>query len=257
MILGMLFELPPELEPYRTGIEATIKPCIQLEKMMGEPSLRDSKIGGIPYWPKGMEYPLDSRGKPLYLLAQLNFEQLPKLEGFPQTGLLQFFIAENDVHGMDFDDGESGTGHRVIYHEKILKYNENLETHKASEKRAMLPLYSGSPIGLNGTHQYQAISICDFGFANIFQSKTVEDRTIIDAYGDLHSSHGDRIGGYPDFRQNDPRKMGDERVLLLQLDTDDDLGFMWGDVGVGSFFILPEALECLDFSKVFYYWDCY
>ncbi|MDN5490601.1 MAG: DUF1963 domain-containing protein, partial [Acinetobacter sp.] len=32
---------------------------------------------------------------------------------------------------------------------------------------------------------------------------------------------------------------------------------MWGDSGVGNFFIHPDDLEKRDFSKVVYNWDCY
>ena len=43
--------------------------------------------------------------------------------------------------------------------------------------------------------------------------------------------------------------------LLLQLDSDDQM--MWGDVGVGGFFIAPEDLAKADFSRVMYTWDCH
>lgn len=59
-------------------------------------SVFDSKLGGVPYFPKDMEYPrvLEGAlaGKPLRLLAQLNFSTLPHLEGFPQKGILQFLL---------------------------------------------------------------------------------------------------------------------------------------------------------------------
>ena len=32
---------------------------------------------------------------------------------------------------------------------------------------------------------------------------------------------------------------------------------MWGDCGVGNFFINAEDLKRLDFSNVLYNWDCY
>jgi uncharacterized protein YwqG len=31
---------------------------------------------------------------------------------------------------------------------------------------------------------------------------------------------------------------------------------MWGDMGVGNFFIHPDDLAKKDFSKIFYTWDC-
>jgi uncharacterized protein YwqG len=41
------------------------------------------------------------------------------------------------------------------------------------------------------------------------------------------------------------------------LDSEDaENEIMWGDSGVGNFFIHPEDLKKRDFSKVFYNWDC-
>lgn len=71
------------------------------------------------------------------------------------------------------------------------------------------------------------------------------------------------IGGYPDFTQEDPRSAADgtadHTILLFQLNsyTGDDLKIMWGDMGVGNFFITPEALKKKDFSNVLYNYDCY
>ena len=38
------------------------------------------------------------------------------------------------------------------------------------------------------------------------------------------------------------------------MDSDD--GILWGDAGVGNFFIDLEKLKQRDFSDVFYTWDC-
>lgn len=87
----------------------------------------DSKLGGVPYFPKGMEYPSvlegEFAGKPLQLLAQLNFAELPHLEGFPEKGILQFFAGcdGDDVYGVDFNDYFAQNGFRVIYHENIIE----------------------------------------------------------------------------------------------------------------------------------------
>ncbi|MBQ9182646.1 MAG: DUF1963 domain-containing protein, partial [Neisseriaceae bacterium] len=39
-------------------------------------------------------------------------------------------------------------------------------------------------------------------------------------------------------------------VLLLQIESDE--GIMWGDCGVGNFFIRPDDLRKRDFSKVLF-----
>ncbi|MCL2424330.1 MAG: DUF1963 domain-containing protein, partial [Micrococcales bacterium] len=73
---------------------------------------------------------------------------------------------------------------------------------------------------------------------------------------------GHHIGGYPLFTQWDPRDDNDDfaghTTLLFQLDTDQAGGIdiMWGDMGVGNFFIEPDRLAVLDFSNVLYNWDC-
>ena len=35
-------------------------------------------------------------GAPLYLLAQINFEQIPHIKDFPEKGLLQIFISRSE-----------------------------------------------------------------------------------------------------------------------------------------------------------------
>jgi uncharacterized protein YwqG len=44
--------------------------------------------------------------------------------------------------------------------------------------------------------------------------------------------------------------------LLLQLDTDDDLGWMWGDVGRLYFTIRQEDLAAYDFSRAWMVLQC-
>jgi uncharacterized protein YwqG len=73
-------------------------------------------------------------------------------------------------------------------------------------------------------------------------------------YAALNRS-GHKLGGYPEFTQQDPRKPQDRQVLLLQLDSDDAM--MWGDSGIANFFIDPADLQRGDFSRVAYTWDCY
>ncbi|MGN1033047.1 MAG: DUF1963 domain-containing protein, partial [Intestinibacter sp.] len=80
---------------------------------------------------------------------------------------------------------------------------------------------------------------------------------------EYNSGDGIKIGGYPFFTQEDPREYdyGGYNTLLLQIDSidddDEDIHIMWGDSGVGNFFISAEDLKNRDFSNVLYNWDCY
>lgn len=84
-----------------------------------KPSLFDSKIGGLPYWEPQREYPEDSNGKKLALLAQINLDKNPMEELLPGGGMLQFFGAADEIFSKDFGSRENQEQYRVIYHEKI------------------------------------------------------------------------------------------------------------------------------------------
>lgn len=259
-------------------------------------SVFDSKLGGVPYLPKDMEYPKvregSLAGKPLRLLAQLNFEKLPRVEGFPEKGILQFFTGSDgdDVIGIDFDDYFNQNGFRVIYHENII-----VDTSKLISE-ADMPLFdneddcfpfSGEFLLTAGEVRYSSVSTADFRFDyvvaeaynELFGGKIVGmygmrgeqgvaqiDRPLYDAIHEVRSQLGTCMGGFPFFMQEDPRGYNGDYAkcdtLLFQLDSEipEDGKFedeiMWGDSGVGNFFISSDDLAKRDFTRVLYTWDC-
>ncbi len=89
------------------------------------------------------------------------------------------------------------------------------------------------------------------------------DADVLDAVHEQFHSEGHRIGGYPNFTQEDPRGY-DETLrkydtLLLQVDShysrDEEL-IMIGDAGVMNFFIPREKLKRREFDDVYFTWDC-
>ncbi|MDO5678554.1 MAG: DUF1963 domain-containing protein, partial [Propionibacteriaceae bacterium] len=52
----------------------------------------------------GVEFPQSANG-PMQLIGQFNFDELPTLEGFPETGILQLFIGTDDIFGLDSEGG--------------------------------------------------------------------------------------------------------------------------------------------------------
>jgi uncharacterized protein YwqG len=232
-------------------------------------SVFSSKFGGVPYIPPGFVYPLSLRdGKPLRFLAQLNFEKLPKLKGFPRTGILQFFIADNDMYGLG-EPLNFQEDFRVIFHPDIIRDKALLEPLPVFpvDEDSLFP-FEGE-FSVDGLIENSYITVSDFRFPdmvlgryNAAFSKQETDfyklpRDV--SYKIFHSfnAEGHRMGGYPIFTQSDPRednKFSDYTVLLLQIDSDNDI--MWGDVGVANFFIMPQKLQGGDFSDVLYSWDC-
>lgn len=266
--------LPHTLHPYLEKISATILPTVTMQLTARDDlSLWQSKIGGEPYLPLDTAYPVDSNGNPLALLAQFNFAEIPSLPNFPDQGILQFYIAADDLYGMNFDDQQQQSDFKVLYFEQVIADAAQLKQDFSElefDEDTYLPFTGQYSIEFNLTSQ--PISLGDFAFApkilGVEELYDFEDRfeggdfedDFIEPYDEVASASGHRLGGYPYFTQTDPRQYNEkvqDYILLFQLDTDDaENEIMWGDSGVGNFFIHPEDLKNKDFSKVLYNWDC-
>ncbi|WP_425388505.1 YwqG family protein [Bacillus solimangrovi] len=259
--------LPVQLETFRNRIEKTVKPFIEISVAKDITTIHQSKFVGNPYLPKAIEHPKDEEGKPMKLLAQLNFDEIPHIEFMPPKGILQFFIsAEDDVMGINFDNMTNQSNFRVLYHSEVIKdetllvtdfsYMENLDTE-------YFPIEH--ELALSFSLEHEPISYGDFRSSELIGKSFSEimgedDEELEDVY-ERFSGEGHKIGGYPFFTQTDPREyelnFQEHNILLLQIDTHDDMGIMWGDSGVANFFIRKEDLKKLDFSNVIYNWDCH
>lgn len=242
---------------------------LTLEKR--KPNIFDSKVGGAFYVPSNDTLPVNKKtGEPLYLLAQLNFSELPKLPSFPDKGLLQFFISGDDLYGMSFDDPTKQEGFMIRFIKELPKEVPVDCIHTPKWDDEMLsPLSKDSEYVLNGEIKKQALPYNDYRY-DLFLEEQCRDilpedcisfydlaDEVSDAIIDQTPTYCAQIGGYPFFTQADPRELEnqDYDILLFQLDSVEDI--MWGDSGVGNFFIKKSDLEKEDFSNVLYNWDCY
>jgi len=254
--------------------------CVSFSVMKGETSLTSSKIGGYPYWPKDKEYPLDSNGGKLVLLAQINLSDI-NFDKLPDTGLLQFFIAADGSLGLDDENG-----YKVVYHKTIdesitkadvkdlgIPSNEDFK----GDGSTFLPAYEAYPLSF--TVQKDCLHAGQDGFEKIVDEIlkfkygcSVRRRYYWEILSDAdckyleskcpQNSH--KMFGYPLFAQEDPRRDRNTaeiyNTLLFQLDTDygEETGvrITIGDCGVINFFIDKDDLEVLNFDDVLYNWDC-
>ena len=257
----------------------TETPCWKLTLQPEGPcGLLDSKVGGLPYWDPALPYPVDSQGNQMTLLAQLNFAQLGTEDPLPRAGMLQFFIGQDDVFGMDFDEPDRQKNFRVVYHPEpdpalTLEQIQALELPTHVEADLCTPVIREAAFTAEKTVGYMGPGDCrfealfreavravtgeDIGDKNEYQYFDKADR---DYFYDQLSTAGHRLLGYPFFTQYDPREPeGPYDTLLFQLDSDmidrKDL-VLWGDCGVGNFFINREDLLRRDFSRILYNWDC-
>ncbi|WP_460734951.1 YwqG family protein [Lysobacter tyrosinilyticus] len=256
------------LAPYATALAKTQRPTlsITLEPMPGDDVLA-SKVGGRAYWRDGHDYPRGGNGQPLFLLAQIDFSQAPPIPGYPDSGLLQFFIANDDQYGADFGPNASlQKDFRVVYWPAPLAA-PGPSTVPASPGETYLPMDPHKPRRMRFAAVNETMGAGDTGIATILGQDVyalaeeyaahhgLPEDAVVDALYTHLARTGHKLGGYPYFTQEDPRRADDPRRLLLQLDTDDQM--MWGDAGVANFFIDPDDLARRDFSRVMYNWDCH
>ncbi len=226
------------------------KPCIKITLTDTKPSIFESKVGGLGYIPHDKDFPTDINGNQLRLLAQIECEKI-QLDGFPEKGLLQFWIVCDEDLGCPWNNQTNQDGFRVIYYSEI----DKTVTKEEIESKFVKNEYDD-----NGEDWFPVFRECGMSFEK-------SENRYIDYYADLSEDEwneniGHKVGGYPFFTQDDPRD--EEQLeyydfLLFQLDTDsfgDEDIVMWGDAGVGNFFINSEKLKKQDFSDVLYNWDC-
>ncbi len=247
-----------------------IKPAPADSSLPFEKKVCSSKFGGLPYWTRGEEYPKAQDGANLYLLAQINFAEVPHIDDYPNRGLLQIFIKADGTYGCSFDSEQKDW--RIVWREVFspsLAMSEaelwEMGVKCAGEENSEmpLPLQKEYALSFEKCKTYSHPHLDDFdgvlknaaqvlGFP-IYDKSCYEllDSDSLSAFYCDDEQH--QIGGYPDFTQNDVRREGD--VLLFQMDGAGEIS--WGDSGFANFFISPDDLRVHNFSNVLYNWDCY
>ncbi|MCL2089661.1 MAG: DUF1963 domain-containing protein [Micrococcales bacterium] len=253
-------------------VDETMTDYLRLTLAPGELRPWSSKVGGRPYVQGGGYYPRGKgafAGEPLHLLAQLNFAELPALPGLPRTGLLQFFVAADErrrhVYGADPADPTAPDGFRVVYHPRVIE-DESLLARVVPDPQAepFLPVAGGC--GLTGQIASQPMSSSDHRFEErltalvrtALGTDEVPDWVRSAAAQRFGNPSGHQVGGYPGLSSApDPRhQFPRHTTLLFQLASDSaaDVEIVWGDLGVGAFFVAPDRLAACDFSDVLYTW---
>ena len=270
-------------------LEKNKKSMIKISLSDDKPNLFQSKFGGIPYLPKNVGAPKNKENEQLTLLAQINIEELPKNNIYPmEEGILQFWILNDDVLGLDYDT-HLGNGFKVVYYKDIDKSvteEEVLEKYKPYKNEdSYFPVEGEFSLSFKLTDGYFSDSNDDFReivnkemkkfhienkekykeILKVYEDKEYlsywdiwdileEDKKI----GEKLFDGGHKIGGFPNFTQSDVREIGDYEILLLQIDSEgtEKNEIMWGDCGIANFFIREKDLKELNFEKVIYNWDC-
>ncbi len=259
-----------EMQQVLADLAAHGLPAVQITPLAQAPArATSSKFGGLPWWPRALAYPQTAAGAPLSLLAQFNLAELPPLPLWPRQGLLQFFLANDENYGLDFERPleqvlASPDGYRVVFHPNCDGEALSADELPTPPAESLLPLAGEYALRFAAVSDLPAPS--DYRFEAIAREMDNLDDTLIDKLFDAGLGTGSKLGGYAYFTQEDPRPYAKTQLqsqqpwqLLFQMDThdeDDGVWIMWGDCGVGNFFIEPERLAAGDFSRVWYNWDC-
>ncbi len=252
--------------------DETMTDHLRLSLTPGELRPWSSKVGGRPYIQGGGHFPRGKgffEGEHLHLLAQLNFAELPALPGMPSSGLLQFFVAADErrrhVYGADSTNPTAPDGFRVVYHPRIIE-DESLLAKVLPDPQAEPFLPVAGECGLTGQVASQPMSSSDHRFderltavvRTALGSDEIPDWVWSAAARRFGNPTGHQVGGYPGLSSApDPRdQFPRHTTLLFQLASDsmDDVEIVWGNIGVGAFFIDPARLAARDFSDVLYVW---
>ncbi len=225
-----------------------VKSCVKITLTETKPSIFESKVGGLGYIPHDGNFPTDSNGQQLRLLAQIDCAEI-QLDEFPEKGLLQFWLLGDEVYGLDFDNQTNQNGFRVIYYPEVdttVAEDEIINKLIESDDEDLL-----LPVDRE----------CGMTFEKSEDRYIDYDEIEYDddeGWKEWNNLSGHKVGGYPYFTQFEPRneeQMKEYDFLLFQLDSDSDK-VLWGDLGIGNFFISSGKLKNCDFSDIFYNWDC-
>jgi len=245
------------------------------------PDATGSKIGGKPYWPVGMQYPVDMKGNKMLFVMQVNCEEARFKSPLPESGMLQWFISMNTerMYGCLGNYNEDGSGFAIVYHDRIGECGTLTEvpTHDSIDDDMLSPVKREVAIDIVAESTTMGVSDGRFNrlFFDIVKEITGISHTDKQWYQYLDNSDClyferqvgmkrpcHQVLGFPVYTQDEARRdIQKHDTLLFQLDSqfssDDNKELvMWGDMGSGYIFINNQDLIARDFSQAYYCWDC-
>ena len=259
--------LSKQLESFRSVLEPSAIEYIKMNVSSTASSLLNSKLGGMPYLPKGATHPRDENAEYMLLLAQVNFSEGLFPSPFPRKGLLQFFISPSAYEQTRKTRGFLTLNYfHIRYFHTIttedlvtdFTYLQHVKTQLSPIKKE-LPLFFSKEI--------EPVSATDYRLTHFVSPKLMEQftRNEHQLFHEIYLQHFSgadmKTGGYPyfigeDIRGNNP-PLQIYDTLLLQIVSDDEIDIMWGDYGVIKFFINRDKLQKLDFSDVLLFTEDY
>lgn len=239
-----------------------------------------SKFGGLPDLPSHFSFPTYHNGY-LSFLAQLNLLEAKLFDGenlLPNTGILYFFYdVVNQPWGFDKDDNGC---FKVFYFDGDVKELTRTAYPEETEDYFPLPVYKATfdkfisfPSEISGIEldEEELDRYFEFRDSIMQRKESVENDEGLPAYP-MHYMFGEPftiqnnvfedVIYYDnkekiDWDSKEIKQKRNEMVLLFQMDSDDELGVMWGDVGILYFCIDKHDLHDKQFDQTKFTLQCY
>lgn len=229
-----------------------LRPSIRL--VVGEHSEQSvTRLGGAPNMPSEIQWPTRRSGDPHSFLAQIDLATLPICEGLPlpRTGSLFFFCDAQYLPDPD-DSQDVKDGIKVVYLPTALSgYDVRTPPRDLSRECIYESLAFNPELDLTAPAQ----NVWEISSLNLNEA---ESSTYCDLFTQV-STHGEpvhRMGGYPNQVQYNKLESADDWLLLLQIDSQDETGMMWGDMGRLYFMVKQSDLESSSFDNISMNWQC-
>ena len=210
-------------------IALKINPCDEDSIKIGS-----SKIGGYPHLPLQMQI-----NSCWMFIAQINCSEIKPFDRenlFPSEGILYFFLDLSKLTNKEKDAVE------IVYFQDITNLKMNAEI-------LTLPdVYPGSLQFLEGggLPQYDTDVI----------KNMLKDYEIDGYFKATNREQSHKMGGYPDTITQD-FQLNNDKILLLQLDSDQGTGLLWGNMGRLFVFADKQSVLSCKFDKIYSYIQSY
>lgn len=236
-----------------------------------------SKMGGCPDLPAGMEWPRMASGIPLSFIAQIDFGEVKPhdLENkLPDRGVLSFFYDCSD-EGMPWGfDPKDADGWRVLFHDgnaplERLGTPEDLEvTFDAArlsfEAAAELPCYDSDLCNDLDLPEEEEDDYWDWleekedlpGNKLLGHSDNIQSGMELECEYVTSGIYCGNPDGYEEAKRRGLDKNAVRWNLLMQVESNEDIGMMWGDLGRLYLWITAEDLEARRFENTWLILQC-
>ena len=279
------------LADYADAMRGAVKSAVHMQLQPaddGTLAIGTSKMGGMPDLPAGTPWPLHAEtGEPLSFLCQFRFADVKPFDGgnkLPTEGMLYFFY-DCTPDGMPWGfDPNDGAGKAVLYY--------NGGTAQLARRTAPAALPAECIFGAAALQFETALEIpnCESGAVQPL-ALSEDDRdsywdmtdALYDAPDGLYAGavnkllgHSDNLqgnmelecelvtnglfcgdaSGYTEGRERGLHQNTAHWTLLLQIDSNEDIGMMWGDCGKLYLWITQEDLAAKAFEKSWLILQC-